>query len=326
MLNKKSISLIALLMTFIMVIVIGCAKKQEKEPVDEVSKNLERVTEEDDNMRETLLYYQDDSGYLVPVMRKIPWEEGIAKAALSKLIDKPELQEEFISMGLRAILPANTKILGMSINNGLAKVDLSEEAMECMDAIAETNMVNGVVLTLTEFPTIDRVQFMFNGKIVDSLKFGTKVGEPIEPKDINPEIAPDSDGEGAKVTVFFHTTSPSQFDYLVPVTRYTSAAVSNIEAAIEELLKGPKSDSNLHMDVPVGTRLLGVQIDDGITYINFSKEFSALEDSPNESLVLRSIYMTAKQFPEANHVKIMVDGKEYQGSDWLATTVFANEY
>lgn len=322
---KKSITFIALLLVFVLIIT-GCGKKQEEEPMDEVSANLEREDEEDSNMRETVLYYQDDSGYLVPVMRKIPWEEGIAKAALAKLVDSPETQEDFLSMGLRPLLPANTEILGMSINDGLAKVDLSKEAMECMDAIAESNMVNGVVLTLTEFPTIDRVQFMFDGQIVNTLKFGTKVGEPIEPKDINPELSPDSDGDGARVTVFFHTTSPSQYDYLVPVTRFTSATESSLETAIEELLKGPKADSNLNMDIPVGTELLGVQIDDGIAYINFSKEFAALEDSPNEEAVLKSIYMTAKQYPEAYHVKIMVDGKEYKGSDWLATSVFANEY
>ena len=322
---RKSISLIALLLVFV-VIIAGCGKKQKEEPMDEVSANLVREAEEDDNMRETLLYYQDDSGYLVPVMRKIPWEEGIAKATLAKLVESPEAQEDFMSMGLRALLPANTRILGMSINDGLAKVDFSKEAMECMDAVAESNMVNGVVLTLTEFPTIDKVQFMFEGKIIDSLKFGTKVGEPIEPADINPELGSDSDGSGAKVTVFFHTTSPSQYDYLVPVTRFTSASEYSLETAIEELLKGPKSDSNLHMDIPVGTKLLGVQIDDGIAYINLSKEFAALEDSPNESLVLKSIYMTAKQHPEANHVKIMVDGKEYKGTEWLAASVFANEY
>jgi len=324
MLLKRIIGLIALLLVFT-VIIAGCGKKQE-EPMDEVTTSLERNTEEDDNMRETLLYYQDDSGYLVPVMRKIPWEEGIAKAALAKLIDSQELQEEFMAMGLRALLPPNTKINGMSINDGLAKVDFSKEAMECMDAVAESNMVNGIVLTLTEFPTIDRVQFMFDGKIVDSLKFGTKVGEPIEPEDINPEVSPDSEGNGAKVTVFFHTTSPSQYDYLVPVTRIISSSASSLETAIEELLKGPKSDGNLHMDIPVGTELLGVYMEDGITYINFSEEFNDLQESPNEDLVLKSIYMTAKQFPETYHVKIMVDGEEYQGSDWLATSVFANEY
>ena len=36
-------------------------------------------TEEDDNTRETLVYYQNDAGYLVPVMYRITWEEGIAK-------------------------------------------------------------------------------------------------------------------------------------------------------------------------------------------------------------------------------------------------------
>ena len=38
---------------------------------------------------DTVVYYQDNSGYLVPVMRSIPETDGIAKATLSPDGAKP---------------------------------------------------------------------------------------------------------------------------------------------------------------------------------------------------------------------------------------------
>ncbi len=327
---RKWIIVLTLLLVFT-VVVSGCQfmRKKDVDKLDEdVTPELEKEdTEEDEeDTRETILFYQDDSGYLVPVMRKIKWEEGIARATLLNLVDTPEKQQEMLGMGLKPLLPANTEILGISINDGLAKVDFNDAAMDYPDAISENNMVQGVVMTLVEFPAIDKVQFMFNGKIIDSLKHGTRVGEPIEPKDINVEIAPDSAGDGADVTVFFHNTSHSRYEYLVPITRITSNPSATIETALEELLKGPKPDANLSMDIPSGTKMLGVQMDNGITYINFSKEFELLKGSENESIVLKAIAMTAKQFPEVSTVKILVDGQEYESDNAFVTPVFANEY
>ena len=38
---------------------------------------------------DTVVYYQDNSGYLVPVMRSIPETDGIAKATLSLMVQSP---------------------------------------------------------------------------------------------------------------------------------------------------------------------------------------------------------------------------------------------
>lgn len=330
MFYKKWIIVLVFLLIF-SIILSGCGivkKKEIEEPVNDIddSLDLDTETEDDSQDRETILYYQDDSGYLVPIMRRIEWEEGIAKAALSKLMDTPEQQQEILGMGLKALLPAEAQVNGISINDGLAKVDFNSKAMEYTDAIAENNMVQGVVRTLTEFPAIERVQLIFDGKLVDSLQFGTKVGEPIEPKTINPELAPDSMGGGAEVTVFFHNTSSSRYEYLVPVTRITSSTLATVETAMEELLKGPKSDGGLHMDIPSDVQILGVQMDDGITYVNFSKEFDSLKESENESTVLKAITMTAKSFPEVASIQILVEGKEYGDEPFMTTPVFANEY
>lgn len=305
----------------------SCSQRKagEEEPQDIPTTNEETT---DDLIRETVVYYQDDAGYLVPVMRRIPWVEGIAKATLQVMMDTPEQQEDLMMMGLRPLLPADAKILGMSIKDRVAKLDLNSAVLECEDAVAESNMIQGIVMTLAGFSTIDKVQFLFDGKIVDTMPYGTKVKDPIGPSDINIEMSEDAAEDGAKVTVFFQSTSSSQYDYLIPVTRITSSKNRTLETAIQEMLKGPKDIDNMTIDIPPDTKLLGIQMEDGITYINFSKEFKSLANSEeSEAIVLKAIKMAAMQFPEVSKVEILVEGKDYPGSATLdSTPVFANEF
>ncbi|NLX70054.1 MAG: GerMN domain-containing protein [Clostridiales bacterium] len=330
MLSKKNIALLAIILTLVVLFTAGCKSVKTKEEFEdelpqEILDDEEAEDEEDDNSRETLVYYQNDAGYLVPVMRRITWEEGIAKATLRKMIDSPEQQQDLMAMGLKPLLPEGTEILGMSIKDGLAKLDLNKKAMEFNSAVEESNMVQGVTLTLTDFSTIDRVQFLFEGKIVDTLKYGTDVSKPIEPQDVNLELSSSAGHDGDKVTVFFHSSPDAVFNYIVPVTRIVEDEQVSIETAIRELLRGPR-DTGLNMDIPADTKLLGVQVDDGVTYINFSKEFEELAQLPqSEAMVLKSIIMTARQFPNVDEVIIMVEGKEYDGGQ-ISVSAFANEY
>jgi germination protein M len=324
---QKKLWLVTAIILICTLVFASCSQRQtgEEEPQDIPTTN-EEVT--DELIRETVVYYQDDAGYLVPVMRKIPWVEGIAKATLQVMMDTPEQQEDLMMMGLRPLLPADAKILGMSIKDRVAKLDLNSAVLECEDAVAENNMIQGIVMTLAGFSTIDQVQFLFDGKVVDAMPHGTKVKDPIGPSDINIEKSDDAAADGAKVTVFFQSTSSSQYDYLIPVTRITSAENRTLETAILEMLKGPKDMDNMTIDIPPDTELLGIQMKDGITYINFSKEFKSLANSEeSEAMVLKAIKMAAMEFPEVGQVEILVEGKDYPGRASLdSTPVFANEY
>ncbi|MGI6697553.1 MAG: GerMN domain-containing protein [Clostridia bacterium] len=98
---------------------------QQQESADTVS---------DARMRETVLYYRDSEGYLVPLSVDIEWEEGIARAALERLISDDELSVMAQKTGLFSPIPAGTRVLGLTIRDGLAKVDLSGEALDCGSA------------------------------------------------------------------------------------------------------------------------------------------------------------------------------------------------
>ena len=104
----KKLTLVILFLLIFSITVLGCGiirKKDDVKPTEEDIPELEdEDTEEDDNTRETILFYQDDAGYLVPVMRKIQWEEGIAKATLQQLMDTPEQQQALLEMGLKAFI------------------------------------------------------------------------------------------------------------------------------------------------------------------------------------------------------------------------------
>ena len=63
----------------ILMLIVGCSAQVDN-------------TFDDDSLlvgagfRNTIMYYLSDEGFIVPVMRKIPWEEGIGKATLGYLI------------------------------------------------------------------------------------------------------------------------------------------------------------------------------------------------------------------------------------------------
>ena len=110
-----------------------------------------------------------------PCMCKVPAEDGIAKATLSPDgASPPHNDMQAARLGLRTVLPENMSI-DLDIAGGLARIDLGKEALDMPDAAAESNMITAVVQTLTEFPTVEKVEFLVGGQKLETLPHGTSV-------------------------------------------------------------------------------------------------------------------------------------------------------
>ncbi len=246
------------------------------------SDDLDFEIAEEDGMRKTILYFKDKQGLLVPLMKKIPWEEGIARSALRNMIDSPELRESIITTGLAPIIPAGTEIKGMTIDEdiGLCKVDFSKEVLNYETEKDEENLINGIVYTLTEFQAIDQVQFLVDGEIVPVMKYGTNLSNPIKRENINLVI--DGDDQRSKVVVYYKGINfEEDYEYFVPVTIPTLAPVPNIYTALELLFDGPPMELGLSSCIPQGTSFHGgVDVKEGIAYIDISFDYGSIpEDS-----------------------------------------------
>lgn len=290
------------------------------------------ITEED-GMRKTVMYFKDKQGLLVPVMRKIPWEEGIAKLTLRNMVDSPELREIIGSTGLSPIIPAGTEIRGMSINEetGICKVDFSKEVLNYETEKEEEDLIKGVVYTLTEFPAVREVQILIEGNNLLSLKHGTDLSSSFKRENIN--LAGKLDDEKSKVVVYYKGNNLEEdYEYFVPVTIPTLAPVPNIYTALETLFDGPPSDLGLSSDIPQGTSFHGVDIKEGVAYVDVSFDY---DNPPNEDEVfnnmMKNIGLTLGEFDDIEKVELLLDGKslEEAGMDFyinMTIPAFANEY
>lgn len=189
----------------------------------------------------TVVYYQDNYGYLVPVMCNVAYQDGIAKATLKMMVQSPENDMNAARLGLRTVLPENTEF-DLDIHDGLARIDLSKEVLKLQDAAAESNMVTAIVQTLTEFESVKRVEFLVGGQKLEKLPHGTDISKTFERGEINLESAVSTSNSALEpVKLYFPCESGN---VVVPVTRmvYSNA---DVNTAVLELAKGPSTQSPL---------------------------------------------------------------------------------
>ncbi len=277
---------------------------------------------EEDGIRKTVVYFQDNDGYLVPVMRRIPWEEGIAKVAISNMVDSAELRESLSSTGLSPIIPAGTRINGMTIDEtGVCKVDFSSEFENKESKEDEENLIKGVVYTLTEFPNIKSVKILVDGREMDTLKNGTSISGNLSRENIN--LLGKTEEGRSNILVYYKGSTDADFEYFVPVTIPTMAPMSNVYTALDLLFEGPPTDSGLASDIPSDVDFQGVEINEGTAYvdINLGAESLLTEETTIDNII-KNIGLTLGQFDEINSVEVLVDGEIINS----AIPAFANEY
>jgi germination protein M len=94
-------------------------------------------------------------------------ERGVAAAALRALLDGPNGRE--LAAGLTTAVPPDTRLLDLTVADGLARVDLSGRFREGEGAIPARERLAQVVYTLTQFPTVNSVRVRIDGHTVTRL-------------------------------------------------------------------------------------------------------------------------------------------------------------
>jgi hypothetical protein len=89
----------------------------------------------------------------------------VATAAMQALLAGPNTDER--AAGVTTAIPAGTRLIGISIKDRVATVDLTSEFQSGGGALAMQMRLAQVVYTLTQFPTVSAVRFSLDGAPVD---------------------------------------------------------------------------------------------------------------------------------------------------------------
>lgn len=199
----------------------------------------------------------------------------------------------------------------MTIRDGLAKVDFNDNFLQSSDKVAEQNAINSVIYTLTEFPSIDQVQILVDGKIPEKTSNDNQIKGVFNRKDINLETPVVVSTEMASVTLYFKGGNiDGNYSYYVPVTRMVAKSQNQIKTTLEELVKGPVDGTGLVSLLPKDTMVLDVIQKNGEVIANFSKEIEGYGGGIDvEQSIVNSVVLTVSEFPEVETVCIQVEGQ-----------------
>ena len=277
---------------------------------------------EEVEMVSTVCWYEDGDGYLVPVTRQIPMQDGIAKATLSLMVESSENDLAAARMGLTNVIPEGVEI-DLDISGGKARVDLSAEALNCSSAEEELLMVQGVAAALCGFDTVEEVTFLFDGQKRSQLTHGTDVSGVFTENSVNVEsVATFSGSANADAVQLYFPSASGRM--LVPVTR-TVFSPADLSTAILELAKGPKADSGLEAPIPGACGVKSVTVKNGVATIDFTREFAAVaQSSDGGHQAVQAVVFTASQFPGVKKVSILVEGQPFHAEPQTATTFVNN--
>ncbi len=141
--------------------------------------------------------------FLVSVHREIPTTPGIALATLRELIDGPSPADEALIDGISTAVPDETLVLGVDLVDGLATVDLSREFESGGGSLSMFSRLAQIIYTVTQFPTVDEVQFALDGQPVTVFSNeGLVIDEPGSRShfvDLLPTVFVDTPAAGAEV-------------------------------------------------------------------------------------------------------------------------------
>lgn len=134
-------------------------------------------------------------------------------------------------------------------------------------------------------------------------------GAPKREDNNAPPVNPQPTKEEVELTLYF---GDDQAMYLKPEKRTVPKEGKPMaDLLVEGLIEGPRS-TKLTKTIPDGTKLLSLQVVDGVAFVNFSREMMTNHwgGTTGETLTSQSVIITLTQLPEIKKVQFLIEGKK----------------
>lgn len=126
--------------------------------------------------------YLLEGEHVAPVARQVPRTRGVGAAAIRALLRGPTAAER--RAGFTSAVPEGTRLLGLTVRDGVAAIDLSRRFASGGGSLSMRARVAQVVFTLTRLATVRHVSFRLDGRAVTSIGGeGVIVSPPVDRAD-----------------------------------------------------------------------------------------------------------------------------------------------
>ena len=235
----------------------------------------------------SIIYLVDSNNYIARVNTVLDSKTDIDK--VKEIINILTIgSNKYIREGFSKIIPENTKLLSVSIDNNLAKLNFSKELLN-VSLENEEKMLESIIYSLTSIESIDHISIYVEGEILNELPNSKKKLDTILDRTygINKEFNINTLNNTQKTTIYY-MSKYNDYYYYVPVTKYMNSDISKIEIIIKELTSSKMLNTNLMSYLNSNTELLSYNETDKTLLLNFNE--SILNDINTNNILEEVTY------------------------------------
>lgn len=220
-------------------------------------------------------------------------------------------KKDYIAKDFKQIIPKNTKLIDLSLENGLLKINFSKELLN-VEKDFEEKMIESIVYTLTEIKEVKKIMIFVEGKKLEVLpQSNIKLPNTLDRSlGINKVYDISSLKDLSKTTVYY-IGKINDLVYYVPVTKIENVNDNNkVEIIIDELKSSPIYQTNLMSYLASSVELENYEELENQITLSFN---NAIFDDFNEKNILEevkySISLSMKDTLDVDEVVFKVDGE-----------------
>ena len=274
---------------------------------NQIAQNVEYVSVDN-----TPIYLMNPDNYVVRT--SIATKEKEPLALVKEMIDASTIgneKQDYIPKHFSSVIPENTKLLDVSLEDGLLKIDFSKEFLNTTKEMEEI-MIEAIVYTLTEIDGIDKIMIFVEGTKLEVLpQSNIKLPNTLDRSyGINKVYDITSLKDLTKTTIYY-IGEFNDLIYYVPVTKIENDNGNNkIEIIIDELKSSPIYETNLMSYLASSVKLESYEELENQVILSFNNEiFDDFKEQNILEEVKYSISLSIEDTLNVEEVIFKVDNK-----------------
>ncbi len=299
---KKRLFLIFSSIFIIIVIYLFPTKKEQITPIEQNNKTSDNI-----------IYLLDENNYVSRVSIYLQ-EKDTAKIVKESInyLTIGSTNSNYIKEGFKPIIPKNTKLLSLSIDKNIVKLNFSKELLN-IDEQNEEKMISAIIYTLTSIKNIEGVSLYVEGNILTKLPNSNKSLPSIIDRSYGVNKIYDlTEIKGSTKTTIYYLSKYKDYYYYVPLTMVNNDQKEKIEIIIEEMASKSIYQSSLISYLKT-TKEVSYEIEKDKLILNFPTIlFNSLNKNNLIESVIYSINLSIKDNYEVKEVSYNIDNYLYK--------------
>lgn len=258
------------------------------------------------------IYLLNNSDFLVRVSIISNSNEEIEK--IKEVIESLTINgkiSNYINTDMKAIIPENTKVLDLSLDDKLLKINFSKELLN-VNKNNEEKLIESLIYSLTEFESVDSIMIFVEGNILTKLPNSNKNIPILLNRDfgINKIYDLTTINNTSQTTVYYFINNDNKYN-AVPVTIFSNTSEEKVEIIINKLKSSSIYQTNLVSFLNNNIKLLDYEIEENKVKLNFNQYL--LDTFYDDSLIEEVKYAinnSIKDTLKVSNIEILINGKK----------------